>query len=175
MGIAKDTIINAEDFPGIPEEGALHLSLGDEPATLRLGRQIGDLLRAGGFVGLVGPLGAGKTTMMRGIQEGRGGDPQEVSSPTYSLVQVYGENTYHLDLYRLESVEDLESIGYWDLFADLEALLVVEWLDRIPDAWPGRGVIVELNREGTQREATVWGSEETPALLEALQALQEDP
>ncbi len=105
--------------------------------TRRVGMRLGAMLHPGDLVGLVGDLGAGKTTMMQGIASGWGSlDP--VSSPTFVLVNVYrhsGEQRfYHLDAYRLRGAADVIDL-------DLETMLdegpvVVEWADRIEDALP---------------------------------------
>ena len=98
-----------------------------------LGRAIGE---PGLVVGLVGPLGAGKTVFVKGLAEGLGVDARLVSSPTFVIAQQYplleGPRVlHHLDFYRLESVEDLDSIGFDDLFGR-GGVLAVEWADRFP-------------------------------------------
>ena len=122
--------------------------------TRRVGMRFGALLQSGDVVGLVGDLGAGKTTLMQGIAAGWGSlDP--VSSPTFVLVNVYrrldDQQLYHLDAYRLSgAVEALD--------LDLEIMmergpLVVEWADRIEDALPGDRLWVSLEwLDETQRQ-----------------------
>ena len=82
---------------------------------------------------LFGGLGAGKTFFVQTFIEVLGG--QGVSSPTYSLINSYRterfKKIYHLDLYRLSGSEDLESTGFWDIFDNEEALVFVEWADRL--------------------------------------------
>ena len=90
-----------------------------EEETIALGRQLGREV-AGGVVLLIGNLGAGKTTLAKGIAEGRNGTPpEEVSSPTFTLIHQYGEKApvYHIDLYRLDEAREVESLGLEDLFA----------------------------------------------------------
>ena len=137
----------------------MQLGVADEEAMRDLGRWFADLLRDGGFLGLVGPLGAGKTTLMQGLvgQIDRGGQWQ-ASSPTYALVNAYETSPpiFHVDLYRLEGWADLESIGYWDFLDVPGAITCVEWLDRIPGAWPRSGIIAEVRRWKSSRRVIVW-------------------
>jgi tRNA threonylcarbamoyladenosine biosynthesis protein TsaE len=71
----------------------------------------------------------------------------------------------HVDLYRLETYDGLESIGYWDYAESQGAITCVEWLDRIPQAWPRRGLIVELQRVDSRRTAKLWASEAFDSVL----------
>lgn len=100
-----------------------------EEETSEAGRTLAAELRAGDVVLIEGPLGAGKTAFVRGMAEGLGANPSDVSSPTFTLVQQYGGTPmlYHADLYRLTPVEaadlGLEETG-------LDGILAVEWPDR---------------------------------------------
>jgi tRNA threonylcarbamoyladenosine biosynthesis protein TsaE len=98
--------------------------------TLALGETITELLRAPKLVVLRGPLGAGKTTLVKGIAAALGASADDVSSPTFTLVHEYrGRKTklVHLDLYRLETEQELESVGLWELADADDALVMVEW------------------------------------------------
>jgi tRNA threonylcarbamoyladenosine biosynthesis protein TsaE len=98
--------------------------------TLALGETIAELLRAPKLVVLRGPLGAGKTTLVKGIAAAIGASEDEVSSPTFTLVQEYrGRRTrlVHLDLYRLETEQELESVGLWEMADAADVLVMVEW------------------------------------------------
>ncbi len=64
----------------------------------------------------------------------------------------------HMDLYRLETDGDLESIGYWDYLEERGAIVAVEWVDQVPGAWPGEGLLVELSHVGEGRVARVWSA-----------------
>lgn len=102
--------------------------------TEEAGRALGRALAAFGapvVVGLAGPLGAGKTHFARGVVAGiDAAAAREVASPTYAIVHSYETSPplHHLDLYRLEGEDDLESVGFWEL---LEDVVIVEWPDRI--------------------------------------------
>jgi tRNA threonylcarbamoyladenosine biosynthesis protein TsaE len=103
--------------------------LPDEEATRRLGGALARRARAGDVIALSGPLGAGKTTFARGFLEGLGHDG-EVPSPSFAIVQPYGElepPVWHVDLYRIEDRSELEELG---LDAAADAVLLVEWPER---------------------------------------------
>lgn len=100
-----------------------------EGETVALGRDLGRNLEVGAVVLLDGPLGAGKTAFVRGIAMGLGCDPEDVSSPTFTIVQEYRGNVtlQHVDLYRLSPVE-VEDLALDDLLGD--AVMAIEWPDR---------------------------------------------
>jgi len=110
-----------------------------------LGRAIGE---PGLVIGLSGPLGAGKTVFVKGLAAGLGVDARLVSSPTFVIAQQYplleGPRVlHHLDFYRLESVEELEPIGFADFFAR-GCVLAVEWADRFPGVLGAEWLQVEI-------------------------------
>lgn len=142
--------------------------LADADATEALGRRLAAALRPGDLVLLEGPLGAGKTTLVRGLVAALGGDPAEVCSPTFVLLECYGvaagaiARVHHADLYRLRGVASapLDEVGLGDALADGAAVTAVEW----PESWPwldelgGRVVRVRLAVAGEGRVATLtWG------------------
>ena len=98
--------------------------------THALGVRLGALLAPGDFVGLVGQLGAGKTHFVRGVAEGAGVAPGEVSSPTFAIVHPYQGRfpLHHADLYRLKDEDELYATGFFDLLGPDSAMLV-EWLE----------------------------------------------
>jgi tRNA threonylcarbamoyladenosine biosynthesis protein TsaE len=103
--------------------------------TLALGELITELLLPPRLVVLRGDLGAGKTTLVRGIAQAIGAAPDDVASPTFTLVHEYrGRRVrlFHLDLYRLETERDLEGIGLWELLDEPDTLVLVEWGDKFP-------------------------------------------
>jgi tRNA threonylcarbamoyladenosine biosynthesis protein TsaE len=108
-----------------------------EEETIALGRQLAAEL-VDGVVLLIGNLGAGKTTLAKGIVEGRNGTPaDEVSSPTFTLIHQYGNKApvYHIDLYRLDEAREVEGLGLDDLFRS-GSLILLEWAERFPALLP---------------------------------------
>ncbi|MFN7925222.1 MAG: tRNA (adenosine(37)-N6)-threonylcarbamoyltransferase complex ATPase subunit type 1 TsaE [Bryobacteraceae bacterium] len=119
--------------------------------TIELGRKLAlDLLPPRGLVLLIGNLGAGKTTLAKGIAEGRGAVPQDdVSSPTFTLIHEYGDppKVYHIDLYRLEDARQVGALGIEDLL-DSDALVLIEWGERFPELWPPDHAEIRIERTG---------------------------
>ena len=111
-----------------------------EAETVDLGRRLAVLLVPGMVLALHGELGAGKTCLVRGIAQGRGADPTEVHSPTFSLVHVYRNAAghpvlHHVDLYRTDGDLDLREIGLEEILgAELPA--AVEWAERLTPRYP---------------------------------------
>ncbi|MBI1956599.1 MAG: tRNA (adenosine(37)-N6)-threonylcarbamoyltransferase complex ATPase subunit type 1 TsaE [Acidobacteria bacterium] len=111
--------------------------------TIELGRQIAKNLTPPVVVLLIGELGAGKTTLAKGLVAGLGAAPEEeVTSPTFTLVHEYGaaagkaQLVYHVDLYRVETPRDLETLGLEDLLAE-RAVVIVEWGEKLGPAFRG--------------------------------------
>ncbi len=112
--------------------------------TRTLGLKLGALLRLGDFIALAGELGAGKTQLSRGIAEGAGVEPTDVSSPTFSIVQSYAGThvtLHHSDFYRLRGEDELFSTGFYDL----EGAMLVEWIDLVPTALPEDSLRIEID------------------------------
>ena len=106
--------------------------------TIELGRTLSRQLT--GVVLLIGNLGAGKTTLAKGIVEGLGiAHRHEVSSPTFTLIHQYGDEStlpvFHIDLYRLDEESEVETLGLHDLFAS-QSLVLLEWAERFPALLP---------------------------------------
>jgi tRNA threonylcarbamoyladenosine biosynthesis protein TsaE len=119
--------------------------------TIALGRRLAQELKPPVLVMLLGDLGAGKTTLTKGIAAGLGVvTEEEVTSPTFTLIHEYGAakrgapRVYHVDLYRIESAQELETLGLEDLLAD-QAVVIVEWAEKLGPALravaPGRPVV----------------------------------
>jgi tRNA threonylcarbamoyladenosine biosynthesis protein TsaE len=115
------------------------LYLADPTATARLGADLARALRAGDVITLEGPLGAGKTSIARGLLAALGLQG-EAPSPSFAIVQPYAPPevtlpVLHVDLYRIDSADDLEELGLDEALYD--SALIVEWPDRAgPGAWP---------------------------------------
>ena len=126
-----------------------------EEETIALGERLVRSLPRGATVLLIGNLGAGKTTLAKGIVQGLGAAPaDEVSSPTFTLIHEYGlpPAVYHVDLYRLDSARDAATLGLDELF-DSPALVIVEWGERFPELMPPDRVEIRLRTlAGDERE-----------------------
>ena len=97
---------------------------------------------------LEGELGAGKTCFVRGLCEGLGGDPRQVSSPTFSIMQEYegvsAERLVNIDAYRLSGEDELATIGWDELLEDTNAIIAIEWPSRIKNALPSETLTIQL-------------------------------
>ncbi|HEV3483166.1 MAG TPA: tRNA (adenosine(37)-N6)-threonylcarbamoyltransferase complex ATPase subunit type 1 TsaE [Candidatus Acidoferrales bacterium] len=123
--------------------------------TIQLGREIGRKLTPPTLILLSGDLGAGKTTLTKGIASGMGAAGEdEVTSPTFTLVHKYDgrSRVYHVDLYRIEGSHDLETLGLEDLFNE-PAVVIVEWPEKLTlrTDWPVVRVHLEHVSEDTRR------------------------
>lgn len=118
--------------------------------TFALGQALGRALLSGDFVGLAGQLGAGKTQFSRGVADGAGVPLDDVSSPTYSIVQSYRGRLalHHADLYRLQTENDLFATGYFDLL-EADGAMLVEWVDQVPGAAPDDALRIAISVTGT--------------------------
>ena len=134
-----------------------------EEETIELGREIARTLSQGAVVLLIGDLGAGKTTLAKGIVSGLGAaTPEEVSSPTFTLIHEYGSpepgsastraRVYHIDLYRLDRAEEVERLGL-DEILDRGAVVLVEWGERFPQLWPPNRVEIRLSNGRSDAQA----------------------
>ncbi len=122
---------------------------GSEDETIELGRTIGRRLPKKVCVLLIGNLGAGKTTLAKGLIHGLGtAEPDEVVSPTYTLIHEYGGGrVYHIDLYRLDKAEEVATLGLDDIF-DQEAAVFIEWGERFPKLMPASRIEIRLSAKG---------------------------
>lgn len=129
--------------------------------TISLGEKIGKRLRGGDVVAYSGGLGAGKTTITRGISVGLGlGD--EVTSPTFALVNEYRGrevSLVHFDMYRINSAADLETTGFFD-YMDEDTVIAVEWSENIAEELPEDCVKIHIERiDDETRRITIDGDE----------------
>lgn len=139
--------------------------------TEALGEAFGRCLEPGDFVALEGDLGAGKTVFARGVAAGLGCDPEEVQSPTFTLVREYPGRVvlFHLDLYRLEEPEeDLPEIGYEAFFEPEDGVAVVEWAERAEALLPRRRFHVRIEKEGERRRIALFAVGESAERVRTL-------
>ena len=146
-----------------------HIVLPDAAATLATGARFAAGLRGGMVIGLSGELGAGKTTLVRGMLRGLGWSAP-VKSPTYTLVECYEVSSlyfYHFDLYRFTDPREWESSGFADYFGP-DTICVIEWPERLGSRLPAIDVCLRLEYAQDARTLTLsTGSEAGSACLAA--------
>jgi tRNA threonylcarbamoyl adenosine modification protein YjeE len=149
----------------------IKITLPDEAATRRLGAALARVLQPGDVVALDGDLGAGKTTLARGLIQSVLADDEPVPSPTFTLVQCYGDGEaipliWHFDLYRLTSPDELEELGWDDALAS--GIALVEWPERAGDRLPLETLWLNLAEQGKGRLAILSGPDEWANRLNTL-------
>jgi tRNA threonylcarbamoyladenosine biosynthesis protein TsaE len=120
--------------------------------TIELGRQLAAELGPPRLVLLRGDLGAGKTTMVKGIAEAfHAASQDDVTSPTFTLIHEYrgpDASVYHIDLYRIETQRELETLGLDELIADERNLVLIEWGEKFPRLVKERDIEIAIERTG---------------------------
>ena len=134
-----------------------------EDETIALGEQLVSELPAAAVVLLIGQLGAGKTTLAKGIVKGLGvARPDDVSSPTFTLIHEYSPSVYHIDLYRLDTATQVATLGLEEIF-DRRAVVLIEWGERFPELMPEERIEIRLRGTGEcSREIEVQWSQPSP-------------
>jgi len=128
-----------------------------EEETVALGERLAGELPAKAVVLLIGNLGAGKTTLAKGIVKGLGAaQPDEVSSPTFTLIHEYGPRVYHVDLYRLDRDEQVATLGLDEIF-DRQAVVLIEWGERFPKLMPEDRIEIRLRTTGENSREIEFG------------------
>jgi tRNA threonylcarbamoyladenosine biosynthesis protein TsaE len=138
-----------------------------EEETIALGEKLASELPPQAVVLLIGQLGAGKTTLAKGIVSGlRSATPEDVSSPTFTLIHEYfsreplagasgwqaAPTVFHIDLYRLDTPEEVATLGLEEIF-DRRAIVLIEWGERFPHLMPSERIEIRLRSDGgTSRE-----------------------
>ncbi len=156
--------------------------LPDEAATTNLARDLAAIARAGDVIALLGDLGSGKTAFARAFinalprPHGAGpahamAEPDEVPSPTFTLLQIYDRApapVWHIDLYRLERPADAQELGFEEAIG--EAITLIEWPDRLGPLLPAERLQLhlEFGAHPTARRATLAGTGAWPGRLHAL-------
>jgi tRNA threonylcarbamoyladenosine biosynthesis protein TsaE len=129
-----------------------------EQETKALGVRLGKACISGSVISLRGPLGAGKTVLAKGIAQALG-ITEAVVSPTYTLVQEYGGTMamHHLDLYRIDGLEDFDGIGGEELLYS-DGITIIEWSEKIEDLLPSHTIRVDIAiGEAGKREIRIEG------------------
>jgi tRNA threonylcarbamoyladenosine biosynthesis protein TsaE len=128
-----------------------------EDETLRAGRELAGILKAGDIVLLEGALGMGKTCFTRGVAIGLGVSPEEVRSPSYTLINPYRGRlpVHHVDLYRIEKSSDIDELGLEEIL-ESDGVAIVEWAERLGPWRPLRCVAVRIDDlGGNERRITI--------------------
>ena len=115
-------------------------------ATTALGEQLAGALQSGDVLALYGDLGAGKTHLVKGIARGLGFRPEDVTSPTFTLIQEYTTvpPLYHIDVYRVEDLRELERLGV-DEYLHGDGVCVIEWPERMESMLPAHTARLQLS------------------------------
>ncbi len=138
-------------------------------ATHAIGQLLGESCAGGETIALIGPLGAGKTCLVKGLAVGLGAPGDAVTSPTFVLIHEYAGRVplYHVDLYRLEARDALNGLGLEE-YIDSAGVTVIEWADRAPAALPGDHLRITIEHlGGDRRRVTLHPQGARPAALAA--------
>jgi tRNA threonylcarbamoyladenosine biosynthesis protein TsaE len=132
---------------------------------MELGRALASQLQPGDVVVFYGDLGAGKTTMIKGVAAGLG-VADVVKSPSFVIVTEYAGKlpVYHVDLYRLSEDSDFESIGL-DSYLDGDGVCLIEWAERAEKVLPDKAIRVRMSVDGSGRQIEIDGLDVDPRLL----------
>ena len=119
-----------------------------EQETMDFAISFAKTLEENAIVALEGELGAGKTCFVRGMCKGLGGDPWQVNSPTFTIMQEYevanGNRLVHIDAYRLSGEAELQTIGWEELLQDTESIIAIEWASKIKNALPSNHIPIVI-------------------------------
>ncbi|HSY12911.1 MAG TPA: tRNA (adenosine(37)-N6)-threonylcarbamoyltransferase complex ATPase subunit type 1 TsaE [Verrucomicrobiae bacterium] len=122
--------------------------------TMALGRELAPTLKSARMVILRGDLGTGKTTLVKGIAEGlEAASNEDVTSPTFTLIHEYrgpDVNLFHVDLYRIDTPRELDTLGLDELLAEDGNLVLLEWGEKFPRFEKERDVEISIERRGDQ-------------------------
>ena len=134
--------------------------------TIALGRELAPTLKDARMVILRGDLGAGKTTLVKGIAEGlNAASRDDITSPTFTLIHEFRGpevTLYHVDLYRIETERELLTLGLDELFAEPGNLVLLEWGEKFPRFQREREMEIAIERRGEQERSIVMDSVNIP-------------
>lgn len=136
---------------------AAELETSSPDETMRLGTALGEALQGGECIALVGPLGAGKTHLVKGIAAGNSPNSEpNVTSPTFTLIHEYPGRLriFHIDAYRLKSPRELAVLGFDEMLAR-NSVVIVEWADKVHELVPPEALWIEISsNSATNRKFT---------------------
>lgn len=128
----------------------------NEKQTAQAAKSIATQIAAGSFIALYGDLGAGKTAFTRGLADGLD-IKEQITSPTFTLLKTYDSGVmplYHFDMYRINSNEELDGIGFFD-YAQSDGLCVVEWAERVKEDLPTDRFDIYIGYTENEDERTI--------------------
>ena len=150
---------------------SLSITLKSPEETSVLAARMGQMLRCGDVLLLDGPIGSGKTHFARALIQSVMTDPEDIPSPTFTLVQVYDTSigeVWHSDLYRLTAVEEVEELGLTEAFET--GICLIEWPEKLGTARPESALTLEFRAdckdEGTRRLNLIWSDPKWAPKLE---------
>ena len=145
-------------------------------ATHALGKLLGESCVGGETIALVGPLGAGKTCLVRGLAAGLGAPAEAVTSPTFVLIHEYAGRVplYHVDLYRLDARDAVNGLGLEE-YIESAGVTVIEWADRAPAVLPGDHLRITIEHVGGDRRRVTLHPQGARPLELAAQVVARDP
>lgn len=115
--------------------------------TIQLGIELGQKFVKGSIIAFFGDVGAGKTTLIKGIVRGFTGKEIEIGSPTFTYLNIYDDKVFHFDLYRLNSIEEFVEMGFEEYF-DVEGITCIEWSEKILSLLPPHTIKLYLEHKG---------------------------
>ena len=130
-----------------------------EEDTIGFGMAVGLHLTRGAFIAMYGGLGAGKTTMVRGIASSLGADQRDIMSPTFTIVREHALSVplFHFDAYRLSGFDELYAIGF-DEYLNRDGIIIMEWPENIQDALPAERLEIHIEGDGADPRIARIGS-----------------
>jgi tRNA threonylcarbamoyladenosine biosynthesis protein TsaE len=128
------------------------IDIRSEPEVASIGQLLAEVVQPGTVIGLIGPLGAGKTRLSRAVAESLGVDPSAIASPTFVLIHEYEGRipVYHFDTFRLAGPDEFEALGVSDYWSG-DGVCLVEWADRVLDLLPTSAWIVRIEPTGPEQ------------------------
>ena len=121
----------------------------NQDETINIGKELGNTAKKGDVFCLLGDLGTGKTMLSKGIAMGLGLNEEEITSPTFTIVNTYDNLSlplYHFDVYRITDLSEMDDIGYEDMFYG-DGVCIVEWADMIRDLIPNNATWITIQKD----------------------------